>query len=287
MATKKSPSSDPEAKVAEPQAPVIEAEVPSPEVEAGELPDETTADPFEGRTTEDILKGLAEARKDDFEAFTRTNWEEGRRHGQGEATKQLEADNKKRTIEGQALATFDHWERKRLSDDPYETQEFAKAIDHPEVRAAYDLGKKLKQGPPVGEVIQQNLRAAMDSIFEPLKNHPTLKEMTDQEHNAIYEEFKGQPDPFTQFTKRYCELIIERGIAAGRTKDGAKSLQDAREEGRREAYDEAGLEYPGEPVEGRKAPKPGSAQDLRKQYADGDIDTATYNKKMIAIGASP
>jgi hypothetical protein len=278
MPKTKNPSSDPEAKVAEPQAPVVEAEVPSPEAEAGELPDETTADPFEGRTTEDILKGLAEARRDDFEAFTRTNWEEGRRHGQGEATKQLDADKKRWGVEQQALATFDHWEAKRNSEDPYETQEFAKAIASPEVEAAYQMGKKLRQGPSSQEIAER-------AQFEIMTNVDAHLDERLSKQGALSDEEKGRIDKakfktIGELIAAKTDLIADRGIAAGRIKDDAKSLQEAREEGRREAYDEAGLEYPGDPIEGHKPERQPtkaevgkmSVDELRKLDREGKLD---------------
>jgi len=278
MAKPKGPSSDPEAKVAEPQAPVVEAEVPSPEAEAGELPDETTADPFEGRTTEDILKGLAEARRDDFEAFTRTNWEEGRRHGQGEATKQLDADKKRWGVEQQALATYDHWEAKRLSDDPYENQEYAKAIGSPEVEAAYQQGRNLRRGPSSQEIAER-------AQFEIMTNVDAHLDERLSKQGALSDEEKGRIDKakfktIGELIAAKTDLIADRGIAAGRIKDDAKSLQEAREEGRREAYDEAGLEYPGDPIEGHKPERQPtkaevgkmSVDELRKLDREGKLD---------------
>jgi len=273
---KQAPTLDPETLV---QEQPIESPV---EAEVVEQRGEETPDPLAEITLEQLRQHprLGE----DLSNLTREEAAKAYREGQSAAGKQLDADKKKWAVEQQALATFDHWERKRKSDDPYENQEFAQAIGNPEVRQAYDQGQTIRRGPSSQEVGERAIHGAMDSVYQPLKKHPLLKDMTEEEHQAlVMSPDKNDPQPFTTLVNKYCELVIERGIAAGRT----KALQDAREEGRREAYDEAGLEYPGEPVEGRKAPKPGSAQDLRKQYADGDIDTATYNKKMIAIGASP
>ena len=226
--------------------------------------------------------------KEDWDNLTRTQQEErskAYRDGQAAASKEFDANKRKWGVEQQALAIFDHWERKRLSDDPYETQEFAKAIDRPEVRAAYDQGQAIRRGPSSQDIAER-------AQFEIMSNVDTHLDEKLSKQGALSDDEKGRIDKakfktIGELTAAKVDLAIERGIAAGRKKDDAKSLQEAKEEGRREAYDEAGLEYPGEPVEGRKAPKPGSAQDLRKQYADGDIDTATYNKKMAALGASP
>ena len=226
--------------------------------------------------------------KEDWETLTRAQKEErdeAYRAGQSAAGKQLDADKKKWGIEQQALSTFDHWEAKRLSDDPYETQEYAKAIGNPEVEAAYQVGKKLRQGPSTEEIKKAGHVEVLNAM------NVYLDEVVGKQA-PLSDAEKKRLDPVNfptlgELTAGKVGLAIERGIAAGRIKDDAKRLQEAREEGRREAYDEAGLEYPGEPIEGRKAPKPGSVQEIRKQYADGDIDTAIYNKKMAALGATP
>ena len=226
--------------------------------------------------------------KEDWDNLTRTQQEErskAYRDGQAAASKEFDANKRKWGVEQQALATFDHWEAKRRSEDPYETQEFAKAIASPEVEAAYQMGKKLRQGPSSQDIAER-------AQFEIMSNVDTHLDEKLSKQGALSDDEKGRIDKakfktIGELTAAKVDLAIERGIAAGRKKDDAKSLQEAREEGRREAYDEAGLEYPGEPIEGRKAPKPGSAQEIRKQYAEGDIDTATYNKRMAAVGASP
>ena len=96
----------------------------------------------------------------------------------------------------------------------------------------------------------------MNAVYLPLRNHPLLKDMTEEDHNDIYEGFKGKPEPFPQLVKRYCELIAERGTAAGRIAEDAKQLKDAKEEGREAAYDEMGLQYPGPEIEDGGTPPP-------------------------------
>lgn len=210
--------------------------------------------------------------KEDWESLTVAQQEErskAYREGQAAASKEFDANKRKWGAEQQALATFDHWEAKRNSDDPYETQEFAKAIASPEVEAAYQMGKKLRQGPSTQEVAERAIHGAMDSVYQPLKKHPLLKDMTEEEHQALVTSpDKNDPQPFTTLVNKYCELVIERGIAAGRKKDDAKSLQEAREEGRREAYDEAGLEYPGDPIEGKKPERLPTKAEVGKMSVD-------------------
>ena len=281
MPKPKTPTLDPEVQPQE-QEQVIEQPASPAEAEVveqrgdeiPELPEEVT---FQQLREHPRFKG-------DWENLTAAQQEERNeayRKGQEAASKEFDANKKKWGAEQQALATYDHWEAKRNSDDPYETQEFAKAIASPEVEAAYQMGKKLRQGPSTQEVAERAIYGAMDSVYQPLKKHPLLKDMSEEEHQALVTSpDKNDPQPFTTLVNKYCELVIERGIAAGRTKDNAKSLQEAREEGRREAYDEAGLEYPGDPIEGHKPERQPtkaevgkmSVDELRKLDREGKLD---------------
>lgn len=253
MPKPKSPSSDPEAKGAEQQQPPpeIEEAAPSPEAGVEEPPDETpSADPFEGRTTEDILKSLQEHRQDDFGAFTQEHWEKGRRQGQGEGTKQFKAEREKWEQEEKDTRTFDHFAAMRDSDDLDQSEQYAKAMRDPKIKDSYDRGEKLRKGPDATEVVANGINQAMTSVYQPLRDHPHLKGMTQEEHNALYEEFRGKPEPFTQLVQRYCELIVEKGTAAGGIQDTDKKIRDATEAGRREAYDEMGVQYPASEITG-------------------------------------
>jgi len=125
----------------------------------------------------------------------------------------------------------------------------------PKVEEVYKRGRSAKQGPGAEEIATRAVNEAMTQAWKPLKEHPFLKEMTDQDHLAIYEEFKGQPEPYMKFLRKYCELIIERGTAAGVIAENDKRVKDAKEQGRRDAYDEMGLQYPGPEIEPSGAPR--------------------------------
>ncbi len=266
---KEEPTSEPKGKGEEPTAEPEPTKPPaSPEPAPQELP--APADPFEGRTTEDILKDLQEHRKDDFEAFAQSHrkeaWEEGRRQGQGEGTKAFEAEKEKWAQEQQDIRTFDHYSAMADSDDPEHQEQFAKAMRKPQVKEAYDRGEKLRKGPDIQDVVTNAVTnavgGAMTDVYQTLKNDPLLKDMTEEDHlgirNEVHEQAQqlkaqGQePRPYTELVKRYCELIIERGTAAGRIADDDTRLQEAKEDGRREAYDELGIEYPADEIKGRK-----------------------------------
>jgi len=229
--------------------------------------------------------------KEDWDNLTRAQKEEREkayRDGQSAAGKQLDADKRRWGAEQQALATFDHWEAKRLSEDPYENQEYAKAIGSPEVEAAYQMGKKLRQGPSSQEIAER-------AQFEVMTNVNTHLDERLGKQGALSDEEKGRVDPAAfktigELTTAKVDLTIERGIAAGRIKDDAKRLQDAREEGRREAYDEAGLEYPGEPAEGKGHKPPEklptkdevdkmSVEEVRKLQREGKLDKILVGHK--------
>jgi len=268
---------DPEPEV---QEQVVE-ETPPAEVEAVEQRGEEIPELPEGVTFQQLQQHPRF--KEDWDNLTRAQKEEREkayREGQSAAGKQLEADKKRWSVEQQALATFDHWEAKRQSEDPYETQEYAKAIGNPEVEAAYQMGKRLRQGPSSQDIAER-------AQFEVMTNVNSHLDERLSKQGALSDEEKGRVDPAAfktigELTTAKVDLAIERGIAAGRIKDDAKRLQDAREEGRREAYDEVGLEYPGEPVEGKK-PKPEklptkdevgkmSIDQVRKLEREGKLD---------------
>jgi hypothetical protein len=207
--------------------------------------------------------------KEDWDNLTAAQKEERNeayRKGQSDGAKEANAKLKEAGEIERAVAAFDHWEAKRNSDDPYETQEFAKAIAKPEVEAAYQMGKRLRQGPSAEQVkkaahieVLDAMNTFLDEVVE--KQGP----LSDAEKKLLD---RTNFPTLGELTTRKVELAIERGIAAGLTKDDAKKLQDAREEGHREAYDEIGLEYPGEPVEGKKPERLPTKDELDKLSVD-------------------
>jgi hypothetical protein len=282
---KEEPTSEPKDKE-EPQAePEPTKEPASPEPEPQEPP-APTADPFEGRTFEEVRAALEERYPDDLKTFTHEEWEKGRRHGQGEGQKQFEAEKKKWAEEQQALATFDRLEQQRRAGeagDPEAAEQYARATGDPRIRQLYDKGQRLRRGPDQREVVANAVGGAMTAVYQGLKNRPELHGMTEEQHAEIREQFRRDPEPYTKLVSKYCDLIIERGVVEGRTKQDEKTLRDAKEQGRREAFDELGLEYPGEHIEGGGSKPEGKLPPLTTVAG---ILAAVRNKKLTEAEAA-
>lgn len=266
-------------------------EASPPEGEAQEQRGDGTPDPLEGFTAEQ-LRGhpLFEEASADLTAAQEEERKKAYREGQSAGAKQADDDARQWAAQEKAIKTFEDLETKRISGeagDPDAGAEYARAMGDPKAREAYERGRSAKQGPGAQEIADRAEMAAMNAVFQPLKQHPLLKDMTEEEHEAVFESFRGKPQPFTQLVKRYCELVAEKGAAAGVIKENAQKLLDATEQGRREAYDEMGLQYPAERIEGTKPAKPGTADEYRQQHIDGDINTEEFTRKMEAIGAKP
>jgi len=290
--------------MAKTKAATAEHEAKAPEQEQTTPETEETASPAEGETQEqrgeetpDPLAGATFQQlqehphfKEDWESLTAAQKEEREkayRDGQSAGAKQADEKTREYVAAQEAIKVFDDLEQKRLSQDPDDLQEYANAMGDPKKEEAYKRGRSAKQGPGAEEIATRAIHEAMTEVYQPLKQHLLLKDMTEEEHKAIRGEFAGKPQPLTALIKRYHELIIERGTAAGRKDEDAKQLKDAKDEGRREAYDEMGLKYPADEIEGGKPAKRSTVDELRKKYADGDIETEEYTKRMEAIGAKP
>ncbi|KPJ51418.1 MAG: hypothetical protein AMJ38_00515 [Dehalococcoidia bacterium DG_22] len=265
---KEEPTSEAKDKDEEPKAELESPEPPASDDAPPQEPPAPPADPFEGRTTEDILTALQTHRKDDLEAFTRGHWEEGRRRGQGEADRAIQ--------EQKDRDTYARLSRLEKSEDPDDIEEYAKAMRDRQTRASYDRGQKLHQGPDAKEVVLNALDAAMTAVYLPLRQHPALKGMTEEQHKELRDKWHQwaeaeqragrEADPFTKLVVELNNLIIERGVEAGRIADTDKRLADAKEDGRREAYDELGIEYAPAHIEGGGA---SHGREISKADLDG------------------
>lgn len=289
--TKKAPPAEDETKTQEQEQDPDDDAASSDEAKAQEQRGDETPDPLDGVTFQQLQE--YPRFQEDWENLTAAQKEEREkayRDGQSAGAKQADEKTREYAARQEVIETFDDLERKRLSQDPDEVQEYANAMGNPKAKEAYERGRSAKQGPGAEEIATNAVGAAMTEVYQPLKQHPLLKDMTEEEHAALREEVKDQPQPFTTLAKKYCELIIERGTAASRIADDAKQLKDATEQGRRDAYDEMGLNYPGPEIEGGGAP-PGrklptkeelggkSTEEIAELERTGDLDKILAGRK--------
>lgn len=232
-------------------------------------------DPFEGRTTEDILKQLQEHRGDDFKAFTSEEWEKGRRQGQGEGTKAFNAEKEKWQAEEQAVRTFDHFARLRDSEDPRDHDEFTKAMRTPKVKGAFDAGEKLRSAPSGEDVEKLKIDLAADvlsDVFQGIQGLPEFKELSDADKASV------AFDKFTLAAPRVLAMVktIIKGGRAGVT---TETLAKAKQEGRKELLDEMGLKQ-SDVDGGRGAAPKGSLAQLAAARRAGKISDEEYRLKF-------
>jgi len=259
MATPKK-AATPKSEVETPEQEPTTEEASPVEAEAEEQRGEETPDPLAGLTTEQLREHpLFVEASADLTAAQKEAREKAYRDGQSAGAKQADEDARQWAAQQEAIKVFDDLEQKRVSQDPDDLQEYANAMGNPKAKEAYERGRSAKQGPGAEEIATNAVGAAMTEVYQSLKQHPLLKDMTEEEHTALREKWhdwaqaeKAQgrdPDPYTKLIGNLNELIAERGTAAGRIAEDAKQLKDAKEEGRRDAYDEMGLQYPGPEIE--------------------------------------
>lgn len=246
-------------------------ETPTPEAEPKveeqkPIPETDTASPAEGAPQEQRGEDTPEVTfqqlrddprfKEDWNHLTRAQKDErdtAYQEGQSAGAKQADKKTREFAAQQEAIKAFDDLEEKRLAGeagDPDAGAEYARAMGNPKSREAYARGRAAKQGPGAQEIADRAQFEAMDAVFKPLKQHPLLKDMTEEEHDAVYEGFKGKPAPFTQLIKRYCELIAEKGITAGVKEASEKHDKEVAEGARQKLLDELGMEHSPDTIEG-------------------------------------
>jgi len=284
MPPKKAPTAEPETK-GEEQEPVIpEPEPASPaEAEVQGQRGEETPDPLEGVTFQQLQEHPRY--KEDWNNLTAAQKEEREkayRDGQSAGAKQADAQARQWAAQQEAIKAFESLEQKRIAGaagDPDAAAEYANAMGDPKAKETYERGRSAKQGPGAQEIATTAVNEAMSAAFQPLKDHPALKGMTAEEHQAIHEGFKGQEQPYVKFFHKYCELIIEKGIAAGRMADDDERIQAAKDERERELLDELGIKYSPEEIKGHTGRGPDHDRVLAGATTTGEEKAAAFEKK--------
>ena len=261
-------------------------ETSPPEGETQEQRGDGTPDPLAGFTAEQLREHpLFEEASADLTAAQKEEREKAYREGQSAGAKQADVQTKEYVANKEAAETFDRLEQKRVSQDPDDLQEYANAMGDPRTEEAYKRGKGLRQGPSREQVENELIGVIMGGVDSALDERLAKQGTLSDEEKARVDH--GKFKTLGDLTVAKIDLVIERGTDAKVIKENAQKLLDAKDEGRHEAYDEMGLDYPAERIEGTKPAPPGTAAEYRQQYAEGDIDTPEYKRKMEAIGAKP
>lgn len=296
MAKPRAATAEPEAEgqEQEPQTPQDDEQASPPEAEAQEQRGDETPHPLAEVTFEQLRQHPRF--KADWENLTATQKEERNkawREGQSAGAKQASEDARRYAADQNAMATYDQLEQKRrlaVQGDMDAQAEFAEAMGHPDKKELYDRGAQLRMGPSrediekdIGGRILTSLNVAVDERLS------KVGELRDEEKAKIE---RGNFKTFNDLTMAKIDLLIEREVAAGRMADDAKRVKEAKEEGRREAYDEVGLEYPpdelkgGKGVSGRVITKADldndrlSQKQLQQLEREGRLDTVLRGGKV-------
>lgn len=204
--------------------------------------------------------------------------------GQGEARKEVAAIRKQ--VEGDVAdrIAFERLEKMRSSDDPEAADNFRREMADPNVSAIYQRGQAAASR-PAPEVTERLRYEAADGFLTKLDTHlndrKELQGLSDDEKASLAKE---KHPSLAALVDAKIDLSIRRGIAAGSGKV-IKEKEDAARDKLRDEYRELGIEGP-EEIEGGTVSADSKAK-LQQRYADGDIETDEYTKRMNAIGAKP
>lgn len=260
-----------------------EGSQPAPEGDKAAQQQQPEPSPFAELPYEGARKHYA----GNFEGELGQREELGFSRGQGEARKEVAAIRKQ--VEGEVAdrIAFERLEKMRTSEDPEAQDNFRREMADPTTAAIYQRGQEARSR-PAPEVTERLRFEAADGFLTELNTHlddrKELQGLSDEEKAGLAKE---KHPTLGALVDAKINLAIQRGVAAGVIKENAQKIQDAKDEREKELLDELGLEHAPEGIEGRKPAKPGSAAELRDQYADGDIETDEYKRKMEAIGAKP
>jgi len=255
-----------------------EGSQPAPEGEGATQQQQPEPTPFAELPYEQARKHYA----GQFEGELGQREQIGFSRGQGEARKEVAA--LRRQVEGEMAdrIAFTRLERMQASDDPDAADNFRREMADPNTAAIYHRGKEAASRPSP-DVVQGVANDFLTTLNAGLDGRKELQGLSDEEKASIA---PGQHSTLGKLVDAKIDLAIQRGVADGVIKENAQKIQAEREEARTELKDELGLGLSDE-IKGSRPAKPGTAAELRKKYADGDIETEEYTKKMKAIGAKP
>ena len=246
---------------------------PSPEGEGATQQQQPEPDPFADIPYEKVREYYA----DRFEEEAGQREGLGFSRGQGESRKEIAAIRKQDKEEEADRIAFRRLEGMRTSEDPEAADNFRREMADPNTRASYGRGQEAVNRPP--PEVAERMRAEVADFFlnkldAHLNDRKELQGLSDEEKAGLAKE---KHPTFEGFVLAKFDLAVKRGIAAGVSKENTQKLQDAKEEGRREAYDEVGLGQPDE-IKGSKPVKP-DTDGVLAGFATGEQKATAFEKK--------
>lgn len=209
--------------------------------------------------------------------------ENARREAQGKTRKEFATWRQQYEGEQRDSATFQRLEAQRTSEDPEQRDIFTREIANPDLRQSYDRGQHRHSDLPPEVMEKVGIKAMADAIgpfIAELQDLPELKGLPRDERGLI--PLDVQPNNAAEHGLALTKLAIQKGAEKLAAKMTEKAVEDAKKAERSRVLAEVGVEP--EQIEGTPTAGPTL---IRKQYADGEIDTPTYNARMVAAGATP
>jgi hypothetical protein len=268
-----------------------ETETPVAVVEEQQLPAETPEAETPEPTLEELKAQAAELvtlREQHQAQVAEIQAEAKKRESAIQSAKDIEIANARRETEEfvRMQNSFDELLGLSQSADQGDVEaadKFQKAMRDPNKLAAWNWGVEASQPQTVNRAVGQAQIQQMQQIQAALEASTIIGKLGAEKMAEIMQATPRQermPGYIIRLAEAAADVLAEEKYQAKVAEHGEAVKSKVLEEERRKGGGDVAQLKGGGPVAGNET-------QLRKQYADGDIDTKTYESRMVAIGGKP